>query len=45
MKAGASGYVTKETSADELIDAIRQVYSGGKFIKQLTVPASLKKCS
>lgn len=32
IKAGASGYVTKEAAADELVKAIRQIYSGRKFI-------------
>src|SRR5262245_22415674 len=32
IKAGACGYVTKESAADELVKAIRQVYYGGKFI-------------
>lgn len=32
IKAGASGYVTKESAASELVRAIRQVYNGGKFI-------------
>jgi len=32
IKAGASGYVTKESAADELVKAIRKVYYGGKFI-------------
>src|SRR5258708_1938126 len=32
IKAGASGYVTKESAADELVKAIRKVYHGGKFI-------------
>jgi two-component system, NarL family, invasion response regulator UvrY len=32
IKAGACGYVTKESAADELVKAIRQVYVGGKFI-------------
>lgn len=35
IKAGASGYVTKESAADELVSAIRKVYSGGKFITQI----------
>lgn len=35
IKAGASGYVTKESAADELVSAIRKVYSGGKFITQV----------
>jgi len=32
IKAGALGYVSKESAADELVRAIRQVYSGGKYI-------------
>lgn len=32
IKSGASGYVTKESAANELVKAIRQVYHGGKFI-------------
>jgi two-component system, NarL family, invasion response regulator UvrY len=32
IKSGACGYVTKESASDELVKAIRQVYSGGKFI-------------
>jgi DNA-binding NarL/FixJ family response regulator len=32
LKAGASGYVTKASAPDELIDAIRKVYRGGKYI-------------
>lgn len=32
IKAGASGYVTKESAAEELVSAIRQVYHGGKYI-------------
>jgi DNA-binding NarL/FixJ family response regulator len=32
IKAGATGYVTKESAADELVKAVRQVYHGGKFI-------------
>ncbi len=32
IKAGASGYVTKESAAEELVTAIRQVHGGGKFI-------------
>jgi len=35
IKGGASGYVTKESAADELVKAIRQVYMGGKFITPL----------
>lgn len=32
IKAGASGYLTKKSAADELVNAIRQVYNEGKFI-------------
>jgi len=32
IKAGACRYVTKESAADELVKAIRQVYYGGKYI-------------
>jgi two-component system, NarL family, invasion response regulator UvrY len=32
MKAGAGGYVTKETAPDELVKAIRKVMSGGCYV-------------
>lgn len=32
LKAGASGYVTKESASEELIQAIRKVASGGKYM-------------
>jgi DNA-binding NarL/FixJ family response regulator len=32
MKAGASGYVTKESAPEELISAIRKVAIGGRYI-------------
>lgn len=32
IKAGASGYITKETAGDNLIAAIKKVVSGGKYI-------------
>jgi two-component system invasion response regulator UvrY len=32
LKAGASGYLTKESAPQELISAIRQVASGGRYI-------------
>lgn len=32
LKAGASGYLTKDTDPDELMKAIRKIASGGKFI-------------
>ena len=32
LKAGASGYVTKESASDELIQAIRRVAAGGRYM-------------
>jgi len=32
LKAGASGYMTKETAPDHLIAAIRKITSGGKYV-------------
>lgn len=32
LKAGAAGYLTKESAPDQLIAAIRKVISGGKYI-------------
>ena len=32
LKAGASGYLTKQSAADELLTAIRKVLSGGKYV-------------
>jgi DNA-binding NarL/FixJ family response regulator len=32
LKAGAAGYVTKDSAPDELINAIRKVCRGGKYI-------------
>jgi two-component system invasion response regulator UvrY len=32
LRAGASGYLTKESAPDELVVAIRKVSSGGKYI-------------
>ena len=32
LKAGASGYLTKESAPDELIVAIRKVSTGGKYV-------------
>ena len=33
MQAGACGYVTKSASADELIDAIKKVAAGGRYLQ------------
>ena len=32
LKAGASGYLTKETATEELLKAVRKVITGGKYI-------------
>lgn len=32
LKAGASGYLTKESAPDDLVNAIRQVVSGKKYV-------------
>jgi len=32
LKAGASGYLTKESASEQVIKAIRKVHRGGKFI-------------
>jgi two-component system, NarL family, invasion response regulator UvrY len=32
LKAGASGYLTKESASGELVKAIRRVHGGGKYI-------------
>lgn len=34
LKAGASGYLTKESAPDELVRAIRQIMSGRKYVSQ-----------
>ncbi len=32
LRAGASGYMTKESAPEELIKALRKVYRGGKYV-------------
>jgi two-component system invasion response regulator UvrY len=32
LRSGASGYLTKGTAADELLNAIRKVLSGGRYV-------------
>ncbi|MEJ2721492.1 MAG: response regulator transcription factor [bacterium] len=34
LRAGASGYMTKETIPDELVNAINKVRSGGKYVSE-----------
>lgn len=32
LRAGAAGYLTKEHSSDELAEAIRRIYRGGRYV-------------
>lgn len=32
LKSGASGYISKDSDPDQILDAIRKIYSGRKFI-------------
>ena len=32
LRAGAAGYLTKETAPDELVSAVRKVLGGGKYV-------------
>jgi len=34
FKAGAAGYLPKESAPEELVKAIRKVFSGGKYVSQ-----------
>jgi len=34
LKAGAAGFVHKETSGEELVNAVKKVLAGGKYISQ-----------
>ena len=34
LKAGASGYLTKESAPEELLSAIRKVYGGGRYVSE-----------
>lgn len=34
LKAGASGYLNKQTALEDLVQAVRKVMSGGKYISQ-----------
>jgi DNA-binding NarL/FixJ family response regulator len=36
LRAGASGYLTKESAADELVAAVRRVASGGAYVSPET---------
>jgi len=32
LRAGAYGYVTKESAGEELVKAVRKIYNGGKYV-------------
>lgn len=34
LQAGASGYITKDTAGEELVEAIRKVHNGGKYVSR-----------
>jgi len=34
LRAGAAGYMNKDTASDELVNAIRKVHRGGKYVSE-----------
>ncbi|MDO8988899.1 MAG: response regulator transcription factor [Sideroxyarcus sp.] len=44
MKAGASGYLTKETAPEQLVEAIRRVMAGKKHISPSLAELLLQEC-
>lgn len=44
MKAGASGYLTKETAPEQLVEAIRRVVAGKKHISPSLAELLLQEC-
>jgi DNA-binding NarL/FixJ family response regulator len=44
MKAGASGYMTKDAAPDQLVEAIRKVVAGKKHISQSLAELLLHEC-
>lgn len=44
MKAGASGYMTKDTAPEQLVDAIRKVVTGKKHISPSLAELLLQEC-
>src|SRR5213075_2566179 len=43
VRAGAAGYLLKDVSKDELLDAIRQVATGGAFIESQMLKGMLSE--
>jgi DNA-binding NarL/FixJ family response regulator len=44
LKAGAAGYMTKESAPEELVDAVKKVFAGGRYVSAAlgeTLAASL----
>jgi two-component system, NarL family, invasion response regulator UvrY len=41
LRAGASGYLSKETAPDQLVQAIRRVSEGGRYVTPATAEALL----
>lgn len=41
LRAGASGYLTKESAPEQLVEAIRKVASGGKYVSAAVADALL----
>ena len=40
LRAGAAGYLTKESAPEELVNAIRQVAAGGKYVSRVLAESS-----
>jgi two-component system invasion response regulator UvrY len=45
MKAGASGYLTKDVAAEQLVGAIREVYGGKKYFSPTIAELLLREIS
>lgn len=45
MKAGASGYLTKDVAPEQLVEAIRCVFEGKKYISDTLAELLLQECS
>jgi len=44
LKAGASGYMTKDTAPEQLVDAIHKVVAGKKYISPRLAELLLQEC-
>lgn len=43
LRAGASGYLTKESAADRLVEALRRLISGGRYVSPLVAEQLLNE--